>query len=331
MRERATFYPECTRPGRQASGRRAPPFFQSTSEMTRHFLSQLDLDRDTAATLLDRAIQMKREGFRSRQLEGRIFALIFEKASTRTRVSFETAIRHLGGDALFMTPRETQLGRNEPLKDTARVLSRYVDGLVVRTFGQEILEELAEWGDIPVVNALSDKLHPCQLMADLMTLKERFGDLNGLPVAWIGDGNNMANSWLESAALLPIELRLACPEGYEPDPLIVDAARDRGANFLLTRDPMKAVDGAKAVNTDVWVSMGQEDDAARIRSIFEPYQVDDALMAAADPDAIFLHCLPAHRGEEVTESVIESPASAVWDQAENRLHAQKALLEYIFS
>lgn len=299
--------------------------------MTRHFLTLLDFDRDTASALLDRAIQMKRERFRSKLLEGRILALIFEKASTRTRVSFETAIRHLGGETLFMTPRETQLGRNEPLKDTARVMSRYVDGLVVRTFGQEVLEELVAWGSIPVVNALSDKLHPCQLMADLMTVKERFGTLENIPVAWIGDGNNMANSWLEAATILPIELRMACPEGFEPDPLVVDAARDGGANFMLTRDPMQAAAGAKAINTDVWVSMGQEGDDSRMQSVFEPFQVNDAMMAAAASDAIFLHCLPAHRGEEVTESVLESPASAVWDEAENRLHAQKALLEYIFS
>ncbi len=298
--------------------------------MTQHCLSLLDLDRERAAAVVDRALEMKRNDERSDLLAGKTAALLFEKASTRTRLSFEVAVRHLGGDALFMTPRETQLGRNEPIQDTARVLSRYVDLVVARVFSQRTLEDLARFGTVPVINALSDRFHPCQLLADVMTLRERFETMDDLVVAWLGDGNNMANSWCNAAALFGFELRLACPEGFDPEEAVLRTSRELGARIHLTRDPAEAAAGAHCVTTDVWVSMGQEEEASRTREVFEPYQVNAALMATADPAAVFLHCLPAHRGEEVTEEVLEGPDSAVWDEAENRLHAQKALIEHLF-
>jgi ornithine carbamoyltransferase len=245
-------------------------------------------------------------------------------------VSFEVGVRQLGGDPVFIAARDSQLGRSEPLKDTARVLSRYADGLIVRTFGQEKLETLVEYGDIPVVNALTDEYHPCQIMADVLTMYERTPDLASLKVAWVGDGNNMAHSFINGSAAFGYELALACPEGYEPDAAILDAAVNRGAKVTLTRDPAVAVSGAHYVNTDVWASMGQEEEQKKREAAFAGYEVNDALMAKGASDVKFMHCLPAHRGEEVSEAVFESPASIVWDQAENRLHAQKAILEWIY-
>ncbi|RMG90292.1 MAG: ornithine carbamoyltransferase, partial [Candidatus Dadabacteria bacterium] len=232
----------------------------------------------------------------------------------------------LGGHALFLSPRDTQIGRGEPIKDTARVLSRYVDAIMVRTYGQHVLEELAHWASVPVINGLTDLLHPCQVMADLLTVLERRGSLEGLRVAWIGDGNNMAHSWINAARVLGFGLRLACPEGYDPNGEILAAAREAGADVELGRDPGWAAQGAHVVTTDVWASMGQEAEQEARRRAFAGYTVDAGVMAAAAPDALFLHCLPAHRGEEVTEDVLEGPQSAVWDEAENRLHAQKAIL-----
>lgn len=299
--------------------------------MSGHFLSITDLNKETAVKVLERAAEMKKTSHTSDLLKGRVIALIFEKASTRTRVSFEVGVRQLGGQTIFMTPAESQLGRNEPIKDTARVLSRYVDGLVVRTFAQGILTELAEYGSIPVVNALSDLYHPCQVMSDLLTMSERTPDLASLRVAWIGDGNNMAHSWINAAALFPFELVLAAPEGFDPDQAVMDKAKQVGAKVSLVRDPKEAASGAHYINTDVWASMGQEDEQKDREEAFKGFEVNEALMGLAADGACFMHCLPAHRGEEVSEGVFESPASIVWDQAENRLHMQKAILEHLFS
>jgi ornithine carbamoyltransferase len=252
--------------------------------------------------------------------------MIFEKSSTRTRVSFETGMVQLGGHALFLSPRDTQLGRGESIEDNARVLSRMVDAVMIRTFSHEIVERFAAHSRVPVINGLTDRLHPCQMLADLQTFHEHRGDLRGRRVAWIGDGNNMCQSYLEAARLLDFELRIACPEGYEPDSGLQAAAADR---CRVLRDPLEAAEGAHLIATDVWTSMGQEEEQERRRALFAPYQVNDALMAQAAPDALFMHCLPAHRGEEVTDSVIDGPQSAVWDEAENRLHVQKALLELL--
>jgi len=276
--------------------------------------------------VVGRAIEMKRTRMRSQLLDGRTVALIFEKASTRTRVSFEMAVRHLGGSTIYMTQHDSQLGRSEPVEDTIRVLSRYVDGLVMRTFEHSKLTRMAALSTIPIVNALSDDLHPCQVMGDVMTMAERGADLEKTKVAWIGDGNNMAQSWINAAAYFPFELVLACPEGYDPRKDVLDAALAMGAKVTLTRDPAQAMRGAHFVNTDVWASMGQEGEASERMKVFAPYQVDARAMALAAPGAKFMHCLPAHQGEEVTTEVFESEASIVWDQAENRLHVQRALL-----
>ncbi len=298
--------------------------------MSRDFLSIRDLNRAQALSLLERSLVIKKDRLRPQLLAGKTVALIFEKASTRTRVSFEVAIRHLGGQSLFLTPADTQLGRSEPLADTARVLSRYIDGLVVRTFSQEILDELATYASIPVVNALSDLFHPCQVMSDVLTMAERSDNLVDLTVAWIGDGNNMAHSFINAAARFPFKLRLACPEGYAPRPEILDQARREGADVFLTDDPTEAVQGAHFVNTDVWASMGQEQEQRQRAKAFAGFCVDKPLLAHAHPEVKVMHCLPAHRGEEISSEVLEGPWSIVWDQAENRLHMQKAILEWVF-
>ncbi|MCA1946399.1 MAG: ornithine carbamoyltransferase [Desulfovibrio sp.] len=299
--------------------------------MTKHYLSMLDMDPETAKTVLARALEMKRTRHRSQLLDGKVIALLFEKASTRTRLSFEVAVRQLGGEALFLSARETQLGRNEPVRDFARVVSRYLDGLVVRTYAQQTLDELVAFSSIPVVNALSDQFHPCQTLSDLLTIYERRPDLENLVIAWVGDGNNMANSWMNAAALFPFTLQMATPRGFEPSADVLARAQRLGARIELGNDPVAAVKGAHFVNTDVWVSMGQDDPEGDKRAAFEPFQVNSALMAQAAEGAMFMHCLPAHRSEEVTETVFESKVSIVWDQAENRLHTQKAILEWIFT
>ncbi|WP_419784792.1 ornithine carbamoyltransferase [Pseudodesulfovibrio sp.] len=297
--------------------------------MPKHFLTILDIPRDEVRQVLLRAKEMKDNKVRTDLLAGKTLLLIFEKASTRTRVSFEVGVRQLGGDPVFVSSRDSQLGRNEPLQDTARVLSRYADGLIVRTFGQEKLDTLVEYGDIPVVNALTDEYHPCQVMADMLTMYERTPDLSKCKVAWVGDGNNMAHSFINASAAFGYELAIACPEGYDPDQEILDKAVDLGAKITVTRDPAKAVSGAHYVNTDVWASMGQEEEQKKREIAFSGYMVDEALMAKGD-NAKLMHCLPVHRGEEVSEPVFEGPASIVWDQAENRLHMQKAILEWIY-
>jgi len=292
----------------------------------RDFLEIPDFTADELYDLLALARRVKNGEYRGAPLAGRTVAMIFEKSSTRTRVSFEVGTYQLGGHALFLSSRDIQLSRGEPIRDTARVLSRYVDAIVIRTFAHADIQELAHFASVPVINALTDLLHPCQVLADVMTMQEEFGeDLTGRKVAWVGDGNNMANSWLNAAYRFGLELRLACPPGYEPDKAIYERART-AANVHLTHDPKEAVAGAEVVSTDVWASMGQEDEADKRRSAFRGYTVDDDLMALADPEAIFLHCLPAHRGEEVTDEVIEGPRSRVFDEAANRLHLQKALL-----
>ncbi len=299
--------------------------------MARHFLQITDLKRSEAWNMLTRAKEIKASNWRSSLLDGKTLILLFEKASTRTRISFEVAIRALGGDVLFMTNKDSQLGRNEPLRDTARVFGRYVQGVVVRTFAQEVLEELASAGGIPVINALTDLHHPCQVMSDMKTIFEQTPDIPSLKIAWVGDGNNMANSWLHAAMHFSFALHLAVPPGYEPDSEVLQQARENGANVVVTNDPKEAVNEAHYVNTDVWASMGQEDAAEERREIFAPFQVNSRLLALARPDCKVLHCLPAKRGEEITDEVMEGEASLVWDQAENRLHMQKALLEWVFS
>lgn len=295
----------------------------------RDFLRITDLDRDGLLELVERAAEWKLLGRTGpKPLDGMTIGLLFEKASTRTRVSFEVAAGQLGGGAIFLSPRDTQLGRGEPIQDTARVLARYLDALVVRTFEHEKLTAIAHHARIPVVNALTDASHPCQVLADLLTTSERFGaealQKPGLRVAWVGDGNNMANSWLEACALLSFELLLACPSGYDPDAALLARCAGRAR---VVRSPAEAVAGVHVVNTDVWASMGQEAEKARRERDFAGFIVDEALVARARPDAIVLHCLPAHRGEEISDAVLEGPRSAVFDQAENRLHVQKALLE----
>jgi ornithine carbamoyltransferase len=267
---------------------------------------------------------------------GRVLGMVFEKASTRTRASFEIAMYELGGHALYLGLQGSQLERGEPVRDTARVLSGYCHGIMVRTFGHERAEEIARYANVPVINGLTDLLHPCQVLADLQTVASRFGGPGADPraalrrakYAWIGDGNNMANSWIEAAGILGLDLAIACPEGYEPDATVMARARatERG-RITIVREPAEAVAGRQVISTDVFASMGQESEAETRRRAFDGYCIDSKLMAAADPGAIVLHCLPAHRGEEITDEVIEGPASAVWQQAENRLHAQKALLE----
>ena len=291
----------------------------------RDFLAITDFSKDEISKLFDLAARMKSGQYRETPLAGQTLAMIFAKSSTRTRVSFEVGAYQLGGQALFLSSRDIQIGRGEPIPDTARVLSRYVNGIMIRTFDHGEVEELAKFATIPVINGLTDLSHPCQVLADLFTVKEALGGWEGKRIAWIGDGNNMANSWLEAAQVLGFELRLACPEGFEPNQAKLDAAKAK-TKVLVTESPEEAVAGAHVVNTDVWASMGQEGEAESRKNTFRGYTVDKALMKQADVKAIFLHCLPAHRGEEVTADVIEGPQSKVWDEAENRLHVQKALL-----
>jgi ornithine carbamoyltransferase len=294
------------------------------------FLSNTDLSRAQNDQLLQLASDMKSGKYRDKPLAGKTLGMVFAKSSTRTRVSFEVGTYQLGGHALFLSSRDIQLGRGEPIRDTARVLSRYLDGIMIRTFAQDDVIELAKYARIPIINGLTDLLHPCQLLADLLTVTENLGTLEGKVVAWIGDGNNMANSWIECAGMYGFELRLACPEGYEPNHEIFEA-NSKKTKLLITELPEEAVQGAHVINTDVFASMGQEEEAEIRLQAFKGYCVDAKLMKMADPNAIFLHCLPAHRGEEVSEEVLEGPQSRVWDQAENRLHAQKALMAMLMS
>jgi len=291
----------------------------------RHFLAIPDFNKSELLALFDLAARMKRGDYREKPLLGKTLGMIFAKSSTRTRVSFEVGAYQLGGHALFLSSRDIQLGRGEPIRDTARVLSRYLDGIMIRTYDHGDVEELSRYGSIPVINGLTDLLHPCQVLADLLTVREALGGWDGKVVAWIGDGNNMANSWINAAGSLGFELRLACPKGYEPNAEILQR-NGKKASISVTDDPKKAARGAHVINTDVWASMGQEEEQEKRARAFQGYMVDDKLMKLADAGAIFLHCLPAHRGEEVAEAVIEGKQSRVWDQAENRLHVQKAVM-----
>ena len=298
--------------------------------MTKHFLALHDFSKQELDAMLALAAELKQKqknGIEHHLLKGKTLAMIFEKASTRTRISFEVGIYQLGGHGLFISSANSQMGRGEPIKDSARVMARYCDGVMIRTFGQEIVDEFARYSSVPVINGLTDLFHPCQIMADLQTVIEHKGGYKGLKFAWVGDGNNMANTWIEAAAIFGFDLALACPNGYEPDRQVWDWAQKQGtANISITENPEEAVRDADVVNTDVWASMGQEAEQKKRELAFQGYCVDDQLMASAKPDSIVLHCLPAHRGEEISDSVIEGKHSVVWDEAENRLHIQKAIM-----
>lgn len=299
--------------------------------MVQHLQALQDFRKEELLAFINRAIELKKErlaGVPHTQLAGKTVGLIFEKPSTRTRVSFESAMYGLGGQVIFLSGRDTQLARSEPLKDMARVMARYVDGMVVRTFGQEVVTELAQYSSVPVINALTDLHHPCQILSDIMTVVEKKGNIEDVKVAWIGDGNNMANSWIQAAARIGFELVLACPEGYDPDQEIMAAAQKEAVKpITVVRSPEQAVAEADVVNTDVWASMGQEEEAAERLAIFQPMQINAELMAKAPADAIVLHCLPAHREEEITEEMLESAQCVAFDQAENKMHMHKAILE----
>ena len=305
--------------------------------MTRHFLNLADAGGDAIAAMLNDAIDRKavRQGWPKGKadadapLAGHTLAMVFEKNSTRTRTSFEMAMKQLGGDSIFMASGQMQLGRGESIADTARVLSRYVDAIMIRTDDHAKVEELAHHASVPVINGLTDLSHPCQIVADLLTITEHNKALPGLELAWLGDGNNVLNSIVEAAGLFKFNVRIAVPQGYESDDSFIESARAAGANVTLTRDAAEAVRGADVIVTDTWVSMGQEHAHNKIAAMM-PYQVNEQLMAMAKADAKFLHCLPAHRGEEVTDAVIEGPQSVIWDEAENRLHAQKSILRWCF-
>jgi ornithine carbamoyltransferase len=298
--------------------------------MARHFLALHDFDEVELYGMLILAKELKqkqRQGIPHRLLDGKTLAMIFEKSSTRTRVSFEVGIFQLGGHGLFISSGTSQMGRGEPIRDTARVMARYCDGVMIRTFGQEIVEEFAKYSSVPVINGLTDLFHPCQVMADLLTVVEHKRTYEGLKFAWVGDGNNMANTWIEAAAIFGFDLTLACPKGYEPDGQVLKWAKAKAkSRIVLTDDPKEAAKDADVLNTDVWASMGQEQEqAARVKA-FAGYQLNEALLDGAKGNCMVLHCLPAHRGEEISDDVIEGPHSAVWDEAENRLHVQKAIM-----
>lgn len=301
----------------------------TTENQLRHFLTLMDFSSEELRRMTNRASvlkKMQKAGDIYEPLKNRMLGMIFEKSSTRTRVSFETGMLQFGGGALFLSPRDTQLGRGEPIEDSARVLSQMVDIIMIRTFEHEKLETFAQYSSVPVINALTDMYHPCQLLADMQCYQEHRGSIEGKTVAWIGDGNNMCHSYINAARQWGFKLNIACPEGYDPDQAIFTAAGDQAE---IIRDPLAAASGADLVVTDVWTSMGQEEEQVRREKAFDGFIVDDKLMAQADKEAIFMHCLPAHRGEEVSASVIDGKQSVVWDEAGNRLHAQKALLEFL--
>ncbi len=298
--------------------------------MTRHFLALHDFSKQELDAMLALAADLKQKqknGVEHHLLKGKTLAMIFEKASTRTRISFEVGMFQLGGHGLFISSANSQMGRGEPIKDSARVMARYCEGVMIRTFGQEIVDEFARYSSVPVINGLTDLFHPCQIMADLQTVIEHKGGYKGLKFVWVGDGNNMANTWIEAAAIFGFDLTLACPQGYEPDRQVWEWAQKQGTSSItITEDPEEALMDADVINTDVWASMGQEAEQKQRELAFQGYCVNDQLMAFAKPDSIILHCLPAHRGEEVSDSVLEGKHSVVWDEAENRLHVQKAIM-----
>ena len=296
---------------------------------TRHFLTLRDLSSDELRTLVKRASELKairNRGEVYEPLKNQVMAMIFEKSSTRTRVSFEAGMAQFGGHAMFLSPRDTQLGRGEPISDSAKVISSMVDVVMIRTFSHQLVEDFAANSSVPVINALTDEYHPCQLLADMQTYFEHRGDVQGKTVTWIGDGNNMCHSYINAARQFDFKLNIACPEGFDPDPQLVAENQER---VFITRSPEEAVTGSDLVVTDVWASMGQEEEQKEREAKFSGFQVSPALMDKANADALFMHCLPAHRGEEVSEDMLEDPRSVVFDEAENRLHAQKALLEFL--
>jgi ornithine carbamoyltransferase len=303
--------------------------------MKRDLLTIRDLDADDCEALFARSFELKQRhatGIADRTLQGRTLGLIFDKPSTRTRVSFEVAMAQLGGTPLFLNAQDTQLIRNEPVADTARVLSRYLDGLVVRTYSQDLLEELGREASIPIINGLTDMYHPCQVMSDLMTIIEKKGTMEGLKIVWLGDGNNVCHSWLNAAAVLPLQLVVSCPEGYQPDKAVLEAAlADTQGSIDVVSSPEDAARGADVVYTDVWASMGQEGEQSLRKKFFMPYRVTEKLLGLAKPDVIVMHCLPAHREDEITSDVLEGPHSVVWDQAENKLHMHKGILEMLMA
>ena len=301
--------------------------------MKKDFLALNAFTKDELDNLFKLARELKlkqNNGDKHRLLKGKTLAMIFEKSSTRTRVSFEVGMYQLGGHPLFISTKDSQMGRGEPIKDTARVMARYCDGIMIRTFGQEIVEEFARYASVPVINGLTDLYHPCQIMADIMTVIEHKGGYEGLKFAWIGDGNNMANTWIEAAAIFGFDLTLACPKGYQPDKKVLERALSLATSqIVLTDDPKQAVQGADVVNTDVWASMGMESEQKAREEAFAGFQLNGELLKLAKSDCVVLHCLPAHRDEEITDEVIEGPNSVVWDEAENRLHIQKAIMAWL--
>ena len=295
----------------------------------RHFLTLMDLAPNEIRALIARAIELKaqhRAGTASRSLEGKVLAMIFTKASTRTRVSFEAGMAQLGGSALFLSGQDTQLGRGEPIEDSARVISSMVDIVMIRTFSHADVEDFASHSSVPVINGLTDTYPPCQIRADLQTYFEVRGDISGRKVCWLGDGNNVCHSWMNAARQLDFELIVACPEGYDPDPALLAAC---GQHARIERDPATAAEGAHLLVTDVWASMGQESEQAVREAVLAPYQLNQALLESAHSDALYMHCLPAHRGEEITAELMDASDSVIWQEAENRLHAQKALMELL--
>lgn len=301
--------------------------------MKRDFLSVSDFTKEEVLETIKYAIELKKDKFKDQSLKGKSIGLVFMKQSTRTRLSFEVGVYQMGGQPIYISGSSTQLSRGEDIKDTGRVMSRYLDGIVIRTFSHKEVEELAQYSSVPVINALTDYLHPCQVMADLMTMYERFGSLEGKKVAYIGDGNNMANTWLIACGLMGIDVSVATPEGYEPNGKAVleaiNLAKKSGANIELTNDPLKAAKDADVLYTDVWVSMGQEGDREK-KQLFKGFAIDHNLVDAAKNTVLVMHCLPAHKGEEITEEVFEKFADTIFDQAENRLHVQKAIMSYIY-
>ncbi|WP_124097980.1 ornithine carbamoyltransferase [Ruminococcus sp. Marseille-P6503] len=294
-----------------------------------HLLKMLDLSKEEIVDILNLADQLKYEnknGIQHHLLKGKTLGMIFQKSSTRTRVSFETGMYQLGGQALFLSNRDLQIGRGEPVQDTARVLSRYIDGIMIRTFEQKEVEDLAEYGSIPVINGLTDFCHPCQVLADLMTIREFKGRFDGLKMCYIGDGNNMANSLIVGCLKVGMEVSVACPEDYRPAREVLEFAKKYGEKFFITDSPLKAAENADVLFTDVWTSMGEEAETEKRKAAFKGYQINDEIMAAAKPDAMVQHCLPAHRGEEITAEVFEAHADEIFEEAENRLHAQKAVM-----
>lgn len=301
--------------------------------MKKDFLSVYDLTRRDFDRIFSHAANLKamlKDGIIYQPLAGKTLGMVFDKSSTRTRLSFEAGMYQLGGLAIYLNSRDTQLGRGETIADTARIVSRYLDGVMIRTFSQESVEELARHATIPIINGLTDLMHPCQIVSDLFTIVERKGAYEGLKIAYVGDGNNVANSWIDAAAKLPFKLALACPKGYDPDARILERGRKKAPKGVtLYRDPVQAVKNADVVYTDVWASMGQEAEQEARAKVFENYQVNRKLLQHAKPDAVVMHCLPAHRGEEISAEVLDGPQSVVWDEAENRLHVQKAILEIL--